>query len=220
ANATGHPGYLHFESEDVNVAFLPPNISSLIQPLDQGSIRTFKAYYTRRSMTHLVAAMDEDSHQEVIDYWKKFSIADCLSLIKEFVTELKAEMVNVGTRSKADGRTKHQVDDGGFKDLQELEVIGLIESHTTEVTDEELVGMTVSIDEEKDADEDSDTYEIEKLTLEGLWEILHTLKQVAEEIFKIDSDMVCAIEFKRDLEIVAEPYQQILDKMKKKNNFR
>ncbi|KRZ10024.1 hypothetical protein T11_2898 [Trichinella zimbabwensis] len=178
ANATGHPGYLQFESED--------------------------AYYTRRSMARLVAAMDEDSHPEVMDYWKKFSIADYLSLIKEFVTELKVEMV----------------DDGGFKDLQKLEVIGLIESHTTEVTDKELVGMTVSIDEEKHANEDSDTYEIEKLTLEGLGEILHTLKQVAEEIFETDSDMVCAIEFKRDLEIVAEPYQQILDEMKKKNNFR
>ncbi|KRZ78419.1 Tigger transposable element-derived protein 1 [Trichinella papuae] len=88
-NATGHQENLQFESEDVDVAFLPPNTSSLIQLLDQGVIRTFKAYYTRMSMAHLVAAMDEDSHLKAVNYWKKSSIADCLCLIKESVTELE-----------------------------------------------------------------------------------------------------------------------------------
>ncbi|XP_003378373.1 conserved hypothetical protein [Trichinella spiralis] len=71
--------------------------------------------------------MDENIHLEVMDYWKEFSTADCLCLIMVSVRELKVET--------------------------ELEVTELIESHMSELTDEELVEMTASIDEIKDADD-------------------------------------------------------------------
>ncbi|KRX72278.1 hypothetical protein T06_12762 [Trichinella sp. T6] len=103
--------------------------------------------------------MDENIHLEVMDYWKEFSIADCLCLIMVSVRELKVETVNA-------------LHGGGFKDLQKLEVTELIESHMSELTDEELVEMAASIDEIKDADDDSATDETEKLTLEELAEIL------------------------------------------------
>ncbi|KRX27852.1 Tigger transposable element-derived protein 1 [Trichinella nelsoni] len=43
-NATGHPENLKLQIDNVDVAFLFPHISSLIQPLNQALIRTFKAY--------------------------------------------------------------------------------------------------------------------------------------------------------------------------------
>jgi hypothetical protein len=46
-NAPGHPKDLHHPN--VKVIFLPPNTTSLIQPLDQGIIAIFKAYYIRRT---------------------------------------------------------------------------------------------------------------------------------------------------------------------------
>ena len=49
-NAPGHPQTLGADS-DIEVMFLPPNTTSLIQPLDQGIIATFKAYYTRHSFS-------------------------------------------------------------------------------------------------------------------------------------------------------------------------
>ncbi|KFM82045.1 Tigger transposable element-derived protein 1, partial [Stegodyphus mimosarum] len=40
------PGHLkELEHPNVKIIFLPPNTASLIQPLDQGVISTFKAYY-------------------------------------------------------------------------------------------------------------------------------------------------------------------------------
>ncbi|KRY79270.1 hypothetical protein T4A_2412 [Trichinella pseudospiralis] len=74
----------------------------------------------------------------------------------------------------------------------------------SELTDEE----SVATEKEKDAGEEGATDETEKLTLEGLAEILHALKQVAERIFETDLDIV-----QRNLEIATEPYQRILDKM-------
>ncbi|KRY68781.1 Tigger transposable element-derived protein 1 [Trichinella pseudospiralis] len=61
-------------------------------------------------------------------------------------------------------------------------------AHLLDGDDELLVEITGSTDEENDADEDSAINVTEELTLEGLAEILHTLKQ-------------------RDLEIAVEPYQ-------------
>ncbi|KRZ34401.1 hypothetical protein T4B_3615 [Trichinella pseudospiralis] len=63
----------------------------------------------------------------------------------------------------------------------------------SELTDEE----SVATEKEKDAGEEGATDETEKLTLEGLAEILHALKQVAERIFETDLDMVQSIHFWR-----------------------
>ncbi|GFV64591.1 tigger transposable element-derived protein 1 [Trichonephila clavipes] len=41
-NAASHP---QLEHPNVQLVFLPPNTTSLIQPLDQGIIATFKKYY-------------------------------------------------------------------------------------------------------------------------------------------------------------------------------
>ncbi|KRY38442.1 hypothetical protein T01_12141 [Trichinella spiralis] len=91
------------------------------------------------SVARLVAAMDENIHLEVMDYWKEFSTADCLCLIMVSVRELKVETVNACWRN--------------LWANCELEVTELIESHMSELTDEELVEMTASIDEIKDADD-------------------------------------------------------------------
>ena len=43
-NAGGHSVDLHHEG--VQIEFLPPNTTSLLQPMDQGVIRAFKALCT------------------------------------------------------------------------------------------------------------------------------------------------------------------------------
>ena len=45
-DAPGQPEDLKVAHVNVKVIFLPPNTTSLIQPLDQGVISTFKTYYT------------------------------------------------------------------------------------------------------------------------------------------------------------------------------
>ncbi|XP_050063139.1 tigger transposable element-derived protein 1-like [Aphis gossypii] len=44
-NAPGHPSSLELQHSNIKVMFLPPNTTSLLQPLDQGVIAAFKAYY-------------------------------------------------------------------------------------------------------------------------------------------------------------------------------
>ncbi|KRZ69796.1 Tigger transposable element-derived protein 1 [Trichinella papuae] len=163
-NATGHPENLQFASEDVD------------------------AYYTRSFIARLVAAMDEDSHLEVVNSFWRSLWPGCVKTKSTFLAaDEEPHAVNMTVA------LAHLVDGSGFKDLQELEVIELIESHTSKLTDELLVEITRSTDEERDANEDTGS----------------------KKIFEDHSDMVRSTKFKRDLEIAADPYQRIVDEIKK-----
>lgn len=44
---------LKFIDPDVEIIFLPPNTTSLIQPLDQDVTATFKSYYVKKSFQYI-----------------------------------------------------------------------------------------------------------------------------------------------------------------------
>ena len=77
-NAGGHADDLAYDG--VQIEFPPPNTTSLIQPMDQGIIRAFKALYTRNTLQHLVDAMDTDQDFSLKDYWRGYTIASCLQI--------------------------------------------------------------------------------------------------------------------------------------------
>nr|XP_016848058.1 PREDICTED: tigger transposable element-derived protein 1-like [Anolis carolinensis] len=87
-SAGGHA--VNITHDGVQVEFLPPNTTSLIQPMDQDIIRAFKVLYTRNSLQSLVEAMDvgEDFSRKV--YWHNytvlftvFTVALCLKNIQK-----------------------------------------------------------------------------------------------------------------------------------------
>lgn len=75
----------------VQIEFLPPNTTSLIQPMDQGINRTFKALYTRNTRQHLVDAMDSDPDFSPKACWCEYTIASCLQNILRAIQEMKTE---------------------------------------------------------------------------------------------------------------------------------
>lgn len=64
-NAPGHPEAIKAANENVEVVFLPPNTTSILQPLDQGVIRCFKATYTKLTFSKIRSAMDADENLSV-----------------------------------------------------------------------------------------------------------------------------------------------------------
>ena len=86
-NAGGHPVDLYHEG--VQVDFLPPNTTSLLQPMDQGVIRAFKVLFTGNCLQQLVHAMDEEEDFQSRVFWRNFTIASCLTVIRKALQDMK-----------------------------------------------------------------------------------------------------------------------------------
>lgn len=77
-NALSHPSELELETEDGNIVamFFPPNVTPLIQPMDQNAIKITKLYY-RNSLLAMVTAKKSD----LVDSMKAVTLRDCVMLL-------------------------------------------------------------------------------------------------------------------------------------------
>jgi hypothetical protein len=62
-NCTAHVVTVKFKY--INLVFLPSNTTSIIQPCDQGIIRTFKAYYRTNMRKNVISVIDANLEQEL-----------------------------------------------------------------------------------------------------------------------------------------------------------
>lgn len=65
---------------NIVVQFLPPNTTALIQPLDQGIISAFKAYYRQIIVKKQISALERD--MTIREFYKSISYLDALHFIK------------------------------------------------------------------------------------------------------------------------------------------
>nr|XP_006114880.1 tigger transposable element-derived protein 1-like [Pelodiscus sinensis] len=93
-NSPGHPSCLTDLSENICVLFLLPNTTSLIQPLDQGAIAAFKAYYLRRTFARLIRETDSENKPTIKEFWRKCNIKDAIDIIVEAWAEVSSSCLN------------------------------------------------------------------------------------------------------------------------------
>lgn len=91
--AGGHATEFHVNG--VRVDFLPPHTTSLVQPMDQGVIRTFKALYTRSTMESLIASIDDQEEEFSLKAcWCNYTITSCLANIQKALQNLNERTLN------------------------------------------------------------------------------------------------------------------------------
>lgn len=95
-NAPGHPSKETLEKlvGFVEVVYMPPNTTSLIQPMDQGVISTFKSYYIRNVLAEAVRVTNGEDAPSLRDFWKAFNIKDAVNYISCAWQELKQKTMN------------------------------------------------------------------------------------------------------------------------------
>lgn len=86
-NCPAHPQNIQRKLHFIKLAFFPPNMTSKLQPLDQGVIQNLKCYYRRRVLKKTIEHMEEN---------KKFSITlkDCVDdVTKSWDIDVKPETI-------------------------------------------------------------------------------------------------------------------------------
>ncbi|GFX42882.1 tigger transposable element-derived protein 1 [Trichonephila clavipes] len=87
--AASHP---QLEHPNVQLVFLPPNTTNLIQPLDQGIIATFKKYY--KTTYKFILNKLENESLTVKDVRKQVSIFDCLIHVASASAQIRPRTLN------------------------------------------------------------------------------------------------------------------------------
>lgn len=93
-NAPGHPIFSDDISENIKVVFMPPNTTSILQPMDQGVISNFKCYYLRRTFSQLLHASDGHNKPSMKEFWRNYNILMAIENINQSWMEVKKSCMN------------------------------------------------------------------------------------------------------------------------------
>lgn len=76
------------------MVYLHPNTVPLIQSLDQGILRTFKAHYTWYPLESFVSAVEENPDRDnIIKAWEDPTTEDAIVVTEKAVTAIQMEII-------------------------------------------------------------------------------------------------------------------------------
>ncbi|XP_046677224.1 jerky protein homolog-like [Homalodisca vitripennis] len=79
-NAPSHPDDLELVIGDIKAIFLPPNVTSIIQPMDQGVLQALKQNYRKKLLRSL---LEENEDLTILQKLKKITIKDVIFWVAE-----------------------------------------------------------------------------------------------------------------------------------------
>lgn len=235
-NAPSHPAYLADLHPNVKVIFLPPNTTSLIQPMDQGVIAAFKLYYLRRTFFQLIEATDGPNKLSIREYWQQYNILDAVQNIKFAWDEVKNTTLNaVWKKIWPECCIKEAVVDmpalveivemgkqiggEGFDDIRSEDISEVIECAQEDLSVEEMVTYFAGNNVEKVESDDAEIVEEKKLSSKALTEFLKIGNQLGEEAINLDPDLERALIFRRRLTEALAPYNELHNSRDKKQSL-
>ena len=59
--------HLVFQPHNLFIAFLPPDVTSVVQPLDKGKIASFKVRYKKKLLEWVLSQFDSCTHRDLIE---------------------------------------------------------------------------------------------------------------------------------------------------------
>ncbi|XP_056442513.1 tigger transposable element-derived protein 6 [Gadus chalcogrammus] len=78
---------------NIRLEFLPKNTTSILQPCDQGIIRTAKAYFRKEMARSVLRQIDEGNRAAAADIAKKISLLDAILMLRDAWADVEASTI-------------------------------------------------------------------------------------------------------------------------------
>ncbi|XP_023231971.1 jerky protein homolog-like [Centruroides sculpturatus] len=88
-NASLHPDIEELKNGDIRAMFLPPNVTALCQPMDQGVLVSLKRRYRHKLLSSLLSANDNDQGL-ILQNLKKINLLDVVGWVADAWNELES----------------------------------------------------------------------------------------------------------------------------------
>ncbi|XP_017763034.1 PREDICTED: tigger transposable element-derived protein 1-like [Eufriesea mexicana] len=184
-NVPGYPKSLQNLYPEINVVFLPPNTTCLIQPMDQTVIATFKRYYMRTIMTKTIKAIDRQDGSTLIDFSKNYNIWNAINNIedswaeikestmkgswKQLCPEMMSDFINFEETPETLTDEIVSVTNELNLDVNKEDVNELIESHSAPLSNEYLIEQQLSNSEmHNESEEEEADKNVKTLTIKNM----------------------------------------------------
>lgn len=237
-NVGSHDESLQTLDPNVEVMFLPPNTTSLLQPMDQSVIATFKATYLRHVMKEMLKTVNHDRQNlepsfKVKTFWKNFNILDSIGFVEESWAEMKSSTLNNSwSKLLPQAVTKfleeptyeefvqsllkiaREIGGEGFDDMNESDLKEITQPSTA-LSAEEIEEILNDAQEEDESDEEPDEKE-GILKLATISKIVNFVRDAIEEAISEDPIMSRSLRFRHDAEIALRPYEELYKDMKRR----
>ncbi|XP_037768584.1 tigger transposable element-derived protein 1 [Chelonia mydas] len=232
-NAPGHPTSLGDMHPDIQVVFLPPNTTSLLQPMEQGVIASFKAYYLRSTFGQAIWETEKQGGPTLKEFWKSFNICHAVKNIDEAWNEIKQPDLNgvwkklcpdfvsdfKGFTDTVKKVTKNVVEMGKDLnlDIAPKDVEELLASHSEELTNEDLIEWEQQkvAEEQEDAPTVQETPPRKVLTIKVLAEAFQHLEAAMSLFEEHDPNIERSAPVNRDIYNTYCCYREIYKEKKR-----
>ena len=110
-NCPAHPLVESMGLSNLKVVFLPPNMTAVLQPLDQGIIHTFKARYRKEICQRILTELDGEASTSATDLSKKITLLDSLALLSQAWKEVSTTSIRNCWRKGGPCQTETEKED-------------------------------------------------------------------------------------------------------------
>ncbi|KFD46494.1 hypothetical protein M513_12636, partial [Trichuris suis] len=231
-NAPSHPITLGQLNENVQVIFLPPNTTPLLQPMDQGVIATFKAYYLRQTFEQAVAEATGSNAVPFFQFWKKYNIRDAIENVYQAWQKVSGSTMRSAWKfllpdredscrhecAQVEGIIEEITEVGisklNLEDLNAEVVKEVLESKLEEMTNEDLLNCDVQnagIDDSEEDEEDSSGDRVKAFSLKELGELLSAAEALKEKAMNADPDVGRSMQFGREVDSAVLVYKRMYE---------
>lgn len=211
----------------VTVIFLPPKTTSFLQPMDQGVVAYFKAYYLRRTFTQVAKAIRSTGSTKPIETWRGYDILKAIDNICLSWNEVSCRTMNgawkglwpdcvedmttsVETIAKIQDNMVTFGKSMGFKFLKAKGIDRLLTYDSQDLSHDDLVKLDDHRESEKEDEECDATDKV--LTVDNLSEAFQHLDIVKNILERSDPDTQRSSKVTRDLEKCMRTYRDILER--------